>query len=156
MVNPDNWQKSMYDHRFVDWTINSPLMRMVAIKEVEGLIRLLRLKPGDRILDVPCGTGRHSGALASRGFDVVGVDFNPSLLKIARRARDDLGMYICTGVFFFMFIHIIVNVGMNMGILPVTGIPLPFLSAGGSGLIVVLLAMGVAQNVAVQARVLRF
>ncbi len=78
------------------------------------------------------------------------------LLKIARRARDDLGMYICVGIFFLLGIHTLVNVAMNMGLLPVTGIPLPFLSAGGSGLMVILIALGIAQNVAIQSKVLRF
>lgn len=78
------------------------------------------------------------------------------LLKIARRAKDDLGMYLSAGVFFLLCLHMIVNIGMNMGLLPVTGIPLPFMSAGGSGLIVMLLALGIAQNVSHQSKVLRF
>ncbi len=78
------------------------------------------------------------------------------LYKIMKSARDDLGMYIAGGVFFFFFFHVLINVGMNMGILPVTGIPLPFVSAGGSSLIVSFIALGLAQNVARQSKVLRF
>lgn len=78
------------------------------------------------------------------------------ILNIMRRAKDDLGMYIAGGVLFFFFFHVIINVGMNIGLLPVTGIPLPFVSAGGSSLIVSLLALGVVQNVAIQSKVLRF
>ncbi|MBL8030672.1 MAG: rod shape-determining protein RodA [Candidatus Doudnabacteria bacterium] len=78
------------------------------------------------------------------------------LLAIAKRARDDLGMYLALGVFFLLWIHAIVNIGMNMGLMPVTGIPLPFLSAGGSGLVVMLFAFGIAQNVAIQSKILRF
>ncbi len=78
------------------------------------------------------------------------------IIKIARRAKDDLGMYIAGGVFFFFFLHVLVNIGMNIGLLPVTGIPLPFVSAGGSSLVVSLLALGVVQNIAVQSKILRF
>lgn len=78
------------------------------------------------------------------------------LLKIVKHAKDDLGMYITAGVFFLLFFHVIVNVGMNIGLLPVTGIPLPFFSAGGSSLIAVLVALGIAQNVNLQSKMLRF
>lgn len=78
------------------------------------------------------------------------------ILKIMQKSRDDLGMYIAGGVFFFLFSHVIINVGMNIGLLPVTGIPLPFMSAGGSSLIVTLAMLGVVQNVAMQSKVLRF
>lgn len=78
------------------------------------------------------------------------------IIKIAKKARDDLGMYIAIGVFVMLLSHTLVNIGMNIGLLPVTGIPLPFLSAGGSFLIVTLLALGVVQNVAVQSKILRF
>ncbi len=78
------------------------------------------------------------------------------LLKIIPKARDDLGMYIVGGVLFFVLIHTVVNAGMNLGLLPVTGIPLPFFSAGGSNLIVILSALGIAQNVSLESKFLRF
>lgn len=78
------------------------------------------------------------------------------LLIIAKKAKDDLGMYIAGGVFFFFFTHVFVNVGMNIGLLPVTGIPLPLLSAGGSSLIITLSALGIVQNVSMESKALRF
>ena len=78
------------------------------------------------------------------------------LIKIIKLARDDLGMYITAGVFFMFFAHIAINVGMNIGLLPVTGIPLPFVSAGGSSLIVALISLGIVQNIAMQSKALRF
>jgi rod shape determining protein RodA len=78
------------------------------------------------------------------------------LIKIIQRARDDLGMYIAGGVFFLIFFHTVVNIGMNLGLLPVTGIPLPLLSAGGSSLLVTMIALGIVQNVSIQSKVLRF
>ena len=78
------------------------------------------------------------------------------LLKIIKAARDDLGMYIAAGVFFLFFAHVVINICMNIGLLPVTGIPLPFMSAGGSSLIVALIALGITQNIAMQSKILRF
>jgi SAM-dependent methyltransferase len=53
--------------------------------EVDFVLRSLRLPPGARILDVPCGYGRHAAELARRGFRVVGVDLSRSMIEEARR-----------------------------------------------------------------------
>ncbi len=53
--------------------------------EVDFLTKVLRLTRGARVLDVPCGFGRHSGELARRGYSVVGVDLSPAMLREARR-----------------------------------------------------------------------
>ncbi len=52
-------------------------------QEVDALVELLGVSPGQRLLDVGCGTGRHSRALAARGFHVVGVDISPRFVDIA-------------------------------------------------------------------------
>ena len=78
------------------------------------------------------------------------------LLFIMQKARDDLGMYIAAAVLFMFVAQVIINVGMNIGILPVTGIPLPFITYGGSSFLVTCIALGVVQNVARQSRALRF
>ena len=54
-------------------------------REVARLIDLLELPSGSRILDCPCGQGRHAHLLAEAGFDVDGLDYSEPLLKIARR-----------------------------------------------------------------------
>lgn len=53
--------------------------------EVEFVLRSLRLSPGARILDMPCGYGRHASALARRGFRVVAVDLSRAMIAEARR-----------------------------------------------------------------------
>jgi SAM-dependent methyltransferase len=55
-------------------------------QEVEFLVDALGLEPGMRVLDVGCGPGRHSLALARRGFDVVGVDHSTEFVRLAREA----------------------------------------------------------------------
>lgn len=52
-------------------------------QEVDALIEMLDLTAGERVLDVGCGTGRHSRALAARGFEVVGVDISPRFVEVA-------------------------------------------------------------------------
>ena len=73
-----------------------------------------------------------------------------------KATKDDLAYFIVGGVLFMLFGQILVNIGMNIGVMPVTGIPLPFLSYGGSSLIVTLIALGIVQNIARQSKSLRF
>ncbi|MDE2841411.1 MAG: rod shape-determining protein RodA [Chloroflexota bacterium] len=72
---------------------------------------------------------------------------------IATSARDHFGQNIAVGVTTFIFLQTFVNVGMIIGLLPVTGIPLPFLSYGGSALITTFIGIGLLQSIAVHRRV---
>lgn len=67
--------------------------------------------------------------------------------RIAHLSRDLLGTYICAGVFTMMLWQLFQNVGMTLGILPVTGLPMPFISYGGSGLFTYFAMMGMVQSV---------
>jgi len=68
-------------------------------------------------------------------------------IKIAGQARDRLGKLMAVGVVTLLFSHIFINIGMNIRIMPVTGVPLPLLSYGGSSVLGSLIAMGLLQNV---------
>jgi len=70
------------------------------------------------------------------------------LVIIAQNAKDDFGSLIAIGVFSMIVFQVAVNVGMTIGLSPVTGIPLPFLSYGKSALLMNFLAIGVVQSVA--------
>jgi rod shape determining protein RodA len=78
------------------------------------------------------------------------------IIIVANRSRDRFGMFVCVGIATMLLFHILVNVGMNMGIMPVTGIPLPFISYGGTSLIVALAAIGLVQSVAVRHKKISF
>jgi rod shape determining protein RodA len=78
------------------------------------------------------------------------------MIIIAYRSRDRFGMFIAVGVATMFLFHVLVNVGMNMGIMPVTGIPLPFISYGGTSLIVALAAIGLIQSVAARHKKISF
>lgn len=66
---------------------------------------------------------------------------------LSLRAKDDFGAYIIIGVMAMTLFHVIENIGMNIGVLPVTGIPLPFFSYGGSNMIVNCIAYGMVLSV---------
>ncbi len=68
-------------------------------------------------------------------------------LRIAYAARDDFALYIATGIVGMIFFHLVVNIGMAMGIMPITGIPLFFLSYGGSSLWTAMIAVGILLNI---------
>jgi len=68
-------------------------------------------------------------------------------LRIAGQARDRLGKLVAVGVVTLIFSHVFINIGMNIRIVPVTGIPLPLLSYGGSSVLCSLIALGLMQNV---------
>ena len=72
---------------------------------------------------------------------------------IATSARDHFGQNIAVGVTALIFLQTFVNVGMIIGLLPVTGIPLPFLSYGGSALVATFIGIGLLQSIAVHSRV---
>lgn len=73
-------------------------------------------------------------------------------LSIAGQARDLFGRLLALGVFTMLFIHVLINIGMNLSLLPVTGLPLPLISHGGSFTITVLLGLGLVQSVALRRR----
>ena len=68
-------------------------------------------------------------------------------LRIAGQTRDRLGKLVAVGVVTLIFSHVFINIGMNIRIVPVTGIPLPLLSYGGSSVLCSLIALGLMQNV---------
>ncbi|MEG2348558.1 MAG: rod shape-determining protein RodA [Clostridia bacterium] len=74
------------------------------------------------------------------------------LLIISKNARDDFASYMIIGIAGLMFFHFAQNIGMTIGLLPITGVPLPFVSYGGSNLITNGLAIGIALNVSARKK----
>ena len=73
------------------------------------------------------------------------------LVRIAEKSSDPFASLVPFGLFGSWFAHVLVNTGMTVGIMPITGIPLPFLSYGGSFLLVNILAVAIIQRVAAEA-----
>ncbi len=77
-------------------------------------------------------------------------------LRAAQKARDVSGMCIAYGVATLIFFQGMVNIGVNLNIVPVSGLPLPFISYGGSGLTSLMLGIGLVESVAMRNRQLEF
>ena len=73
-------------------------------------------------------------------------------IRVAGQARDRLGKLLAVGVVAMLFSHVFINIGMNIRIMPVTGVPLPLLSYGGSSVLCSLIAAGILQNVYIHRR----
>ena len=67
--------------------------------------------------------------------------------SIARRTNDLFGKMVCVGVISWFSFQIFENIGMTMGLMPMTGVPLPFLSYGGSSMFATMIGIGLLQNV---------
>ncbi|MFQ6014924.1 MAG: rod shape-determining protein RodA [Anaerolineae bacterium] len=78
------------------------------------------------------------------------------ILRAASLARDTFGRLVTTGIACFLFFQILVNLAMNLGLLPVTGIPLPLVSYGGSSLITVLIGLGLTESVVMRHKRIEF
>jgi len=77
-------------------------------------------------------------------------------LRTAQKSRDVAGMSIAYGVATLIFFQGMVNIGVNLNIVPVSGLPLPFISYGGSGLTSLMLGIGLVESVAMRHRQLEF
>jgi 2-polyprenyl-3-methyl-5-hydroxy-6-metoxy-1,4-benzoquinol methylase len=83
---PQDWYRTAFaDTADMAWTDRTE-------KEVERAMRMLRPEGGERVLDLACGSGRHSLELVRQGFEVVGADISPELLEIARRDAERDGL----------------------------------------------------------------
>ncbi|HQN43015.1 MAG TPA: FtsW/RodA/SpoVE family cell cycle protein [Anaerolineaceae bacterium] len=77
-------------------------------------------------------------------------------LRVARRAADPFGAYLAYGVAVLLLFQTTVNVGVNLNLLPVTGLTLPFVSYGGSSLLSLMLGMGLVESVAAHSKPMEF
>jgi len=72
------------------------------------------------------------------------------ILRVAALSRDIFGRLLAAGVAALIFFHAFINIAMNIGMSPVVGLPLPFMSYGGSSLVINMAAIGIVLNIARQ------
>jgi len=77
-------------------------------------------------------------------------------IRIAAEAKDPYGTLVAAGVVSLFAFHVLVNVGMNLGIMPVVGIPLPFISNGGSAMLTDCIAVGLLLGIHFRRRKITF
>ncbi len=78
------------------------------------------------------------------------------ILIITRLSRDNFGALVSLGILIILLFQILINIGMNLGIMPITGIPLPLISYGGSSLITTFIAIGLLQSIVIRHRRIAF
>lgn len=91
--------------------------------------------------------GEELGFVAAGAVILLYVVLITKTVQVAKTAKNDLGSYITIGIAGIFFFHMIENIGMTMGLLPITGIPLPFVSYGGSSLLTNLILIAILLNV---------
>jgi rod shape determining protein RodA len=120
---------------------------------LQSQLDLLRVRTTDFIFAHTMGMFGFVGAIAL--FLVFGI-LLWRILNVATVARDNFGQMVAIGVAAVVFFQAFVNAGMNVGIMPVTGIPLPFISLGGSSLWTLLACLGLLQSILIHNQRLGF
>lgn len=119
----------------------------------QSQLRFLRVRHTDFIFSVIAEELGFVGAMAV--LLLVGL-LVLRILRAARIARDALGSLICYGMAGWIFFQTVVSVGMNLGLIPVTGLTLPFISSGVSSLLTVMMGIGLVESVIMRHRQLEF
>ncbi len=78
------------------------------------------------------------------------------ILKVSSAAKDTFGLLVCVGVASMLVFQVLINIGMAISIMPVTGLPLPFMSYGGSSFLVNMLSIGIVLNVGMRRHKIMF
>lgn len=116
-------------------------------------LRFLKVRHNDFIFSAISAEFGWVGAVLVLGIELFIIW---RCLRAARLSQDAFGSLVAYGVAVIIALHTIVNVGMNIQLLPVTGLPLPFVSAGGSSLLTFMFGIGLVQSVVARHRALNF
>ncbi|MEP7199478.1 MAG: rod shape-determining protein RodA [Chloroflexota bacterium] len=119
----------------------------------QSQLRFLRARQTDFIFSV---IGEELGFVGGALLMVLMVVVCWRMIRAAQLARDPFGRLIASGLTVMLFFQTTINLGMNVGLLPVVGIPLPFMSFGGSSVISILIGLGMVQSILLRHRRLEF
>ena len=125
------------------------LMGMGILKGNQTQLGFLYPKTTDFIFSV---IGEEMGFIVGVVVILANVLLLVKSVYIAKTAKDDLGTYIAIGITGIFLFHIVENIGMTMGLLPITGVPLPFVSYGGSSLLTNFLLIGLLLNISARRK----
>lgn len=114
----------------------------------QSQLEFLKVRYSDFIFSV---VGEEFGLIGSLALITLLLLIVWRCLAVASRSNDAFAGLLCVGVATWIGVQVFVNVGMNIGLMPVTGIPLPFISYGGSSLMSMFLGLGLVHSVAVRS-----
>ncbi|MDY0275930.1 MAG: rod shape-determining protein RodA [Desulfomicrobium sp.] len=117
---------------------------------LEGTQSQLRFLPEKHTDFAFAVLGEEWGFFGSILLLVLFCSFLYQIYVVSLEAKDDFGRYLVAGVFFYFFWQILINMGMVLGIMPVVGIPLPFISYGGSASVINFCMIGLVLNIAMR------
>ena len=120
------------------------LLGMGILKGNQTQLGFLYPKTTDFIFSV---IGEEMGFVVTAGIVVTYVILITKAIYVAKTAKDDLGSYIAIGIAGIFLFHMVENIGMTIGLLPITGVPLPFVSYGGSSLLKNLILIALLLNI---------
>ena len=116
-------------------------------------LRFLKVRWSDFIFS---GTAEEFGFVGAVVLMLLLIFIVARCIRAARLARDTYGALICFGVAVVLTFQGFVNIGVNLKLLPATGLPLPFISYGGSSLLSLLLGIGLVESVILRHKSLEF
>lgn len=150
-LNPEGDPQAFYNIRQAIISIGSGglLGKGYAAPSGQNRLRFLRVRHTDFIFSVISEEFGFVGGMTVMGL--IGVVIL-RILRGARLAADPLGAMICYGVAAIIFFQTFVSIGMNLQMLPVTGLTLPFVSSGGTSLLSLMMGIGLAQSVIMRRR----
>jgi len=114
---------------------------------LEGNQTQLRFIPQQWTDFIYCVVGEEFGFIGSILVLILFLIVFMRLLKISNLAKDKFSILVTIGILSLLFAHFAINIGMNVGLTPVIGLPLPFLSYGGSSLLVDMVMIGIVLNI---------
>lgn len=102
------------------------------------------------------GLAEASGFVGSIFVVLLFITLILRIVNIAYISKDSFGMFFAFGVAVMFLFQVFINIGMNMGIMPITGIPLPFLSHGGSSMLLNMICIGILQSIYLRHKKITF
>jgi rod shape determining protein RodA len=99
-----------------------------------------------------CVIAEETGFLGGVGFLLLYTVLLGRCMRTAVRSRDEFGRFMALGIGVMLFCHVFVNIAMTIGVLPITGLPLPLMSYGGSFMVSTMIALGLVQSVYLRRR----
>jgi rod shape determining protein RodA len=149
-INPEGDRQAQYNIEQAKISIGSGgLFGKGYLRGTQCQLRFLRVRHTDFIFScVSEEFGMFGGLVVMALIGMVIV----RILQGARVAPDPFGSMICYGVAAIIFFHTFVSIGMNLNLMPVTGLPLPFISAGGTSLLSMLMGIGLSESVIIRRR----
>ena len=96
--------------------------------------------------------GEEMGFVVAGGVILLNVVIITKSIQVAKGIKDEAGAYIATGIAGIFLFHTVENIGMTMGLLPITGVPLLFVSYGGTSMLTSFVSLGILLNISSQRK----